>query len=598
MAMCGNIDGSRRWTRRWTRRTLGALAAASALVPCAALAQEAAPAAAPASAADAPSESAMVNLVRALVEQGALKADVGEQLIRQAEAEAAEARTRNAQAVQAELPAAPPGAIRVPYVPETVRAQIREELKTEVMAQAKAEGWAAPQEAAPEWTRRIQVHGDVRFRSETQLYAQTNADDIIDYATINAFSPYGIDDLRVLLPVLNSRNDRWNNLRLRARLGIDVDVTEGVSAGIAIATGDNEGPISTNAVLAGGFFKRDLWLDKAWLKIQPIEQAWGQFGRFGNVFDSSDLLYDPDLNFDGAALSLDTGKMIGDQVKLTLRGGAFPFDYGAPNYPTFAFDKPEVGQKYLFAGELEAALDTGGVQAKLSAGYHVFHHFQGDLSEPCETENVTFCSTDDLQPLFLTKGNTLSPLRQIVTLTPDAELPQILGYTFAYNILDINASVAIPFDGETAVRLSGSFVQNLAFDEDDICRNGLAGRPYNNAAPGGGTYCAADPTQRATFAGGDIGYRGEVRLGRLDPEQRGDWTVFAGYRYLESDAVLDALTDSDFHLGGTNQKGYFIGGTYYVRDGLSLGGRWLSTNEISGPPLAIDVLQLDMQVGF
>ena len=31
------------------------------------------------------------------------------------------------------------------------------------------------------------------------------------------------------------------------------------------------------------------------------------------------------------------------------------------------------------------------------------------------------------------------------------------------------------------------------------------------------------------------------------------------YRYLERDAVLDAFTDSDFHLGGTDAKGYQLG---------------------------------------
>ena len=576
---------------KWTCRPLALLAAATALVPAAAMAQ-ADPAAA---VAPAPSETAMVNLVRALVAQGALKAEVGDQLIAQAEAEATIARTRTA---PTDLPAAPAGAIRVPYVPESVRAQIRDEIKAEVMQQARAESWASPDQAAPEWTRRIRIYGDVRLRSQSELYAQTNANDIIDYATINANSPYGIDDPRLLLPILNSRNDRWNQMRLRARLGIDIDVAKGITAGVALATGDNASPISSNASLAGGFFKRDFWLDKGWFKVQPFDQASATFGRFGNPFDSSDLLYDPDLNLDGVTVALNSGKWLSEDARITLRGGAFPVDYGSSNYPNFAFEKVKTPQKYIFSGELEAAGEFGGVKAKFSAGYHVFHNFQGDLSEPCQTEVETFCSTDYLQPLFMTKGNTLSPLRQIVTLTPDASLPQILGYTFAYNVLDVNGSVIVPLDDETMVRLSGSFVKNLGFDADDICRNGLAGRPYNNAEAGGGTYCAADAAQRATFAGGDTGWRAEVLLGRPQVVNRGQWNVLAGYRYLESDAVLDAFTDSAFHRGGTNSKGYFIGGTYALADHLTIGSRWMSANEISGAPLAIDVLQVDMQVSF
>ena len=221
---------------------------------------------------------------------------------------------------------------------------------------------------------------------------------------------------------------------------------------------------------------------------------------------------------------------------------------------------------------------------------------QGRLSDPCQVEVETFCSTDFLQPLFLTKGNTLSPLRQIVTINPNASLPQLLGYTFAYRVLNAELAVTLPLDDDTLVRATGSYVRNLGFDRADICRFGLAGRPYNNNGVGGGTFCAA--TNPATFVGGKNGYRGELIVGAIDPLKRGEWRANAGYRYLQSDAVLDAFTDSDFHLGGTNSKGYFIGGSYAVRNGLVLGARWLSANEISGPPLAIDVLQIDIEARF
>lgn len=568
-------------------RALQVLLAASVLVPVPVLAEEAA----------APSESAMVNLVRALVARGTLTQDIGDELIRQAETEAARARSASQQAsAGSELPPAPNGAIRVPYIPESVRAQIKDELRGEVMKEARQANWASPDQAAPEWTRRITLHGDIRARSQSELYSKTNANDIIDFATINAFGPYGIDDPRLLLPILNSRNDRWNQARLRARLGVEAQVTKGVSAGITIATGDNAGPISTNASLGGGFFKRDLWLDRAWISIEPTAWTKVTLGRLENPFSSSDLLYDTDLNLDGAAVELNSGTMLGDDLKVALRGGAFPIDFGSSNSPIFAFNKPKAPQKYLFAGELGVIGKLSDIGFALSAGYHVFNNFQGDLSAPCQVETESFCSTDSLQPLFLTKGNTLSPLRQIVTIDPNADLPQLLGYTFAYRILDANASVTIPLNDALNVELKGSYVRNLGFDSADICRNGLAGRPYNNDGPGGLTYCAA--TNPAQFVGGDTGYRFEARLGQSRPHRKGEWNVFAGYRYLESDAVLDALTDSDFHLGGTNSKGYLVGGKYAFLPGVVLGGRWMSANEISGPPLAIDVLQVDLEVSF
>jgi hypothetical protein len=141
-------------------------------------------------------------------------------------------------------------------------------------------------------------------------------------------------------------------------------------------------------------------------------------------------------------------------------------------------------------------------------------------------------------------------------------------------------------------------VKNLAFKRSDICRNGLLGQPVNNGGTQGNgrDFCAT--TNAVNFVGGDTGYLGQLLVGREKVTKAGQWNVTAAYRYLESDAVLDALADSDFHLGGTNAKGYIIGGTYGLFDSVSLGGRWLSANEISGEPFAIDVLQVDLQVKF
>jgi hypothetical protein len=77
-----------------------------------------------------------------------------------------------------------------------------------------------------------------------------------------------------------------------------------------------------------------------------------------------------------------------------------------------------------------------------------------------------------------------------------------------------------------------------------------------------------------------------------------DWQVFGGYRYVERDAVVDAFTDPDFHGGGTDAKGYFLGASYGVRRNTWLSMRWLSANEINGPRLAVDTLHLDLNARF
>ncbi|WP_275575131.1 putative porin [Methylocucumis oryzae] len=78
----------------------------------------------------------------------------------------------------------------------------------------------------------------------------------------------------------------------------------------------------------------------------------------------------------------------------------------------------------------------------------------------------------------------------------------------------------------------------------------------------------------------------------------GQWNIFALYKYVERDSVLDAFSDSDFHLGGTNAKGWVIGGNYGLMKNVWATGRWLSADVISGPKYSNDILQLDVNTRF
>ncbi len=80
--------------------------------------------------------------------------------------------------------------------------------------------------------------------------------------------------------------------------------------------------------------------------------------------------------------------------------------------------------------------------------------------------------------------------------------------------------------------------------------------------------------------------------------QPGAWRVGFGYRYLEADSTLDAFADSDFHLGGTNAKGYVINGEVSLTERVFARLRYLSANEIDGNRVGIDVLQLDLNAQF
>ncbi len=89
-----------------------------------------------------------------------------------------------------------------------------------------------------------------------------------------------------------------------------------------------------------------------------------------------------------------------------------------------------------------------------------------------------------------------------------------------------------------------------------------------------------------------------MMFGTPEINVRNDWQVYATYKHVERDAVLDAFTDSDFHLGGTDAKGYVIGGNYGLTRNTWAAVRYYSTDSISGAPLAIDTVMFDLNARF
>lgn len=586
---------------------------AAAIALCGAVPAFAQEAASPAPALpNGPSESAVANLVRLLVEQGTITRENGERLLAQAQSEAVQARAAApARQASADLPPPAPGTVRVPYVPETVRAQIRDEIKTEVLAQAQREGWAAPDRAAPAWVNNIRLTGDFRFRSASSLFAENNSNLFIDVAEFNANGPYDITTApTTVVPTLNTTKDRGNVLQIRARLGLEATIAERFKLGFQIATGDDNGPISTNSTLNGGFRKRDLWLQLAYLSGEIFPGGKITVGRFENPLRHTDLMFDPDLALDGVFGEVDFSRIIGvPNFTVALRGGGFPIDFGDNDFPSTAFEKRNFRDRYLVSTQIElGGRFNNGIEASLSAAYHNFTYLRGHVSAPCDvyTSANVECSTDALRPLYATKGNTLMFLRSFDTaLNPDPANPiepQFLGLKFAYRVLDVNGSVSVPISDRVQARLTGNYLHNFGFDPENICNEGFAGRPINNISNESGV---CGPASTGRFVGGNEGYAAYLSLGNPDLfrgsarlAKRGDWAVSGGYKYLESDAVPDSFPDSDFHLGGTNAQGYFVGGQLAVLDNITLGARWLSADEIVDQPLSIDVLQLDLGVAF
>jgi len=264
-------------------------------------------------------------------------------------------------------------------------------------------------------------------------------------------------------------------------------------------------------------------------------------------------VWDGDLNFEGVALSV--RKPISESWVPFLTAGAFPLQ---------KYDFSEKG-KWLTAGQFGFERKSRKrISARVGASWYNFSNITGVLNDPLNPG-----ATDWTAPQFQQKGNTLfnisaDPAAYKTALASEFREFNLTG-TFDIGLWD-------PYH----IVFLGDYVKNLGFDKSDVALR------------------TGNPNQPKETAGYQIG----ISAGHPAIQEFGQWKAYLYYKRLEADAVVDAFTDSDFHLGGTNTRGWILGTDCALSKNSWLTLRLLTADEISGPPLAIDVLQVDITARF
>jgi len=523
-----------------------------------------------------------VGLIQALVDQGLLNRDKADALLKAAQTPATAGSGRASAPAPAGwgTPAAggaggAPGAvagapIRVPYVSETVRAQIRDEVKREVLAQARAERWGDPG-AMPEWLSRISIDGDVRVRGQNDRFLAGNQPAEDFRAQVG---PLG------WAPDLNNTGVNRERLTLRARVGITAQLSDTTAAGVRLATGSTSGPTSTSQTLGSNFNKYSILLDRAFLRWQPAEWLRVDAGRMPNPFYGTDLLWPDDIAFDGVAVS--ARSKLADGISGFATAGAFPLE-------EFSVQKQDKWLYGLQAG-VEWTIDPR-TEFKLGLAFYDFRHVEGVReSQPAPSGPLAGTVAYQLSQYgssLRQKGNTLINLND-----PTNNGAPVWGLASKFRPINLTAGLTLRQFAPFNIGLSLDWVNNSAFDLADI--RSRAGVPALDLA---------DKTS---------GAQGRITLGAAQVAKRGDWQAFLAYREFQRDAWVDGFTDTTWHLGGTNYRGFSAGGAWGFDNRSSVGLRWTSTRNLddgrldpvtgrgnlSSAPLRIDVLQVEVNSRF
>ncbi len=494
----------------------------------------------------------VLSLVDTLVKNGVLPRDKVDTMMRDAETMAT---ARLAQAPAPELGADGKKLVRVPYVPEAVKAQMREQIKAEVLAQTKAERSAGLDLASA--GARIKVEGDLRLRNElTRLNAANtpvNSSGFDSTSTlIRAPDFLTLGGAGKNLYTFNTRENS-DRTRVRARLVVGAELSDEVSASVGISTGASTGPTSTNQTLGQGaaqspdfFNKAGVVLNLASLNLTPLPSLSISGGRIRNPFVGTDLVWAEDLNVEGVAVSFKP--QLNQSASGFVTAGWFPLATSVPN---------QSHGRNLLAVQAGVNLPFGQKDngLKLAAALYDYHGIEG----VAETQASYLSAPDyvvrsEYGAAYRQKGNTLFRINAPTSIDSATNW----GLASGFRELDLNATLDLAQFEPVHVILTGDIVKNLKFKRADINQR----------------------TGSTLLDGKSIGYLGKLQVGTPLLQRRGEWNAYVTYRYLGSDAVLDAFTSSDFGLGGTNNKGFILGASYAIGKNTSLSARWMTSDLI------------------
>jgi hypothetical protein len=563
-----------------------AAAVALALLPVTASAQVAAPAAAAERESLESLRETTLALIELLVAQGTLTREKADQLL-------AEARRRAAAKQGGSTPAAgewgsPPPApapagpvTRVPFVPQVVREQIRNELREEIVARARAERWGVPN-ATAEWTDRLLISGDLRVRGQADRFADDNLSPL-DLAAASASTlATRAPDLAATsangVPTGNTLVDR-NRSRIRARLGFTARVADGVTAGLRLATGSATDRVSTNQSLGQNFNKVSFLVDQAYLQLDPTDWLSASAGRIPNPWFSTDLVWNESLNFEGGAV---TARLPASPERRWLpfaTVGYFPVREGAP---------PRRGRNIIGAQvgvQWEASEQT---RVRLGLAQYRFRYFEGQIDGDFSAVTGPGASYGqyEYEAGLRQRGNTLFLTNNPLEIAAGLSLDRARwGLASRFEPWALTVAAQWSHFAPVFVGLSAEVVRNEAYDRGEI------------ASRTGGLFL----DDARVFGAG-----ARLTVGAQQVRERAQWQVQMAYRWLGSDAVPDAFVDSDIGLGGTNVRGFSLGANLGLARDTVLGVRWLSGRTISSPSMrsgpadsfGIDNLQVDVNVRY
>jgi len=330
--------------------------------------------------------------------------------------------------------------------------------------------------------------------------------------------------------------------RIRFRFGARAHVYEDLDFIFRLSTGGDDASTSGDTTLDGTFGNKAISLNLAYGSWEFMDGLTVQGGKVKNPFMKSEVVWDGDVNPEG--LSEIYQKKSGNTT-LQFVAGQYIVEETDRNTTV---DSDDV---VLLAWQAQLHQKTKTGKFKFAVAWYDYNH----LTDPGRAITKQLGSGDGQRNSQVT-GTDVN--------------------TTNMQIFDFMADWSSPLGSK-----HGSLFYEYAVNT-------------NADAPAGNNTIAKDL---------DTAWQLGFKFGDKNLMKTGQWQIKTLYRLVQQDAVFYALTDSDFHQGGTNAKGIELGAKYAIRKGMQLGYTFFNTEnergDINGGKLDVPGKhQLDLKFKF
>ncbi|MBU4186381.1 MAG: putative porin [Proteobacteria bacterium] len=360
----------------------------------------------------------------------------------------------------------------------------------------------------------------------------------------------------------DSDNYDRNRERFRLRFGFTTEPTETTKLGVRLASGSGY-QNTTNQSYDAHARGKEIFIDKVYASWQPADFFKITGGKHENPLFTTPLVWDPDVNPEGYS----------EELKFNITDGVQVFANLGQWFIEELDIKDTDRDPTLLAYQLGFAIKPSKtVKFEIAGAYYDFKNL--DKLEWDKVDGVLKDKTEFL-------GYNHKHGQQMI-FDNNKKLLNEFGCWEVGAKLKVKNTLPVPFS------IFANFIKNEKADINELITKGV-GRGDS------------DPADLASYGGDDRDTGWLVGLSVGSKKKKGDWYAKYHYQVLEDYAFPAVFVDSDFHDGGTNNKGHYIHGRYFFADNIQARATGFFTkrdDESKDGKKDEDRVQLDIVINF